>query len=126
MIRTKKKLGDILVSAGRITNKDLIWALKKQATTGKRLGEILLEEGLVSEQDILSVLALQLGLKKVKLETLDIKEDALRRVPEAMAKKHCIIPTRIEGNNIYIAMSDPFNLIAVQDVKFVSGLNVIK
>ncbi len=126
MIRTKKRLGDILVQAGKINQSDLMSALKKQALSGRRLGEILVDEGLVNENDILSVLELQLGIKRVNVDNLDIDDDVLRRVPESVAKKHCIIPVKVDGNNIYIAMSDPFNLIAVEDVKLVSGLNVIK
>lgn len=126
MIRTKKRLGDILVQAGKINQSDLMSALKKQALSGRRLGEILVDEGLVSENDILSVLELQLGIKKVNLDSIDIDENAIRSVSESIAKKHNILPIKIEGNDIYIAMSDPFNLMAVEDVKIVTGLNVKK
>lgn len=126
MIRTKKRLGDILVQAGKINQSDLMSALKKQALSGRRLGEILVDEGLVSENDILSVLELQLGIKKVNLDSIDIDENAIRLVSESIARKHNILPIKIEGNDIYIAMSDPFNLMAVEDVKVVTGLNVKK
>ena len=126
MIRTKKRLGDILVQAGKINQSDLMSALKKQALSGRRLGEILVDEGLVSENDILSVLELQLGIKKVNLDSIDIDENAIRSVSESIARKHNILPIKIEGNDIYIAMSDPFNLMAVEDVKVVTGLNVKK
>ena len=109
MIRTKKRLGDILVQAGKINQSDLMSALKKQALSGRRLGEILVDEGLVSENDILSVLELQLGIKKVNLDSIDIDENAIRSVSESIARKHNILPIKIEGNDIYIAMSDPFN-----------------
>lgn len=126
MIRTKKRLGDILVQSGKITQTDLMAALKKQAITGKRLGEILIDEGLVSENDILSVLELQLGVKKVNLDSIEIDENAIKAVSESIARKHNILPIKIEGKDIYIAMSDPFNLMAVEDVKIVTGLNVKK
>lgn len=126
MIRTKKRLGDILVQAGKITQTDLISALKKQALSGKRLGEILVEDGLASENDILSVLELQLGIKRINLDSVDVDENAIRAVPEVVAKKHGIVPIKIVDNNIYIAMSDPFNVIAIEDVQIVTGLNVRK
>ena len=87
MIRTKKRLGDILVQAGKINQSDLMSALKKQALSGRRLGEILVDEGLVSENDILSVLELQLGIKKVNLDSIDIDENAIRSVSESIARE---------------------------------------
>lgn len=126
MIKTKKKLGDILLQAGKISQNDLMTALKKQARSGKRLGEILVEDGFASEDDILSVLELQLGIKRVNIESIDIDEDAIRALPEAVAKKYGVVPIKIEGRDIYIAMSDPFNLMAVEDIRLSTGLNVKK
>lgn len=126
MIRTKKRLGDILVQAGKINQTDLMTALRKQAVSGKRLGEILVEENLVSENDILSVLELQLGIKRVNLDSVDIDENAIRALPEAVAKKYDVLPVKIEGRDIYIAMADPFNLIAIEDIRLSTGLNVKK
>lgn len=126
MIKTKKKLGDILLQAGKISQNDLMTALKKQARSGKRLGEILVEDGFASEDDILSVLELQLGIKRVNIESIDIDEDAIRVLPEAVAKKYGVVPIKIEGRDIYIAMSDPFNLMAVEDIRLATGLNVKK
>lgn len=126
MIRTKKRLGDILVQAGKITQNDLVVALKKQAVVGKRLGEILVDDGLITENDILSVLELQLGLRRVNLESMEIQEDAIKLLPEAIARKHSIIPIKIQDRDIYIAMSDPFNLMALEDVRLATGLNVKK
>lgn len=126
VIKTKKKLGDILVQAGKITTEQLMDALKKQALSGKRLGEILIEEGLVTENDVLSVLELQLGIRKVNLDSIDIDEKAIRSIPEGVARKHNIIPIKINDKNVIIAMSDPFNLIAMEDVRIVTGLNVGK
>ena len=126
MLGAKKRLGDILLETGKINKVDLMSALKKQALTGKRLGEIFIEEGLLSENDILNSLEIQLGIQKVDLDSIDIEDDAIRAVSEAVAKRHNILPIKIKGKYIYIAMSDPFNLMAVEDVKVVSGLNFRK
>ena len=126
MIINKKRLGDILVQTGKITQSDLVTALKKQVVSGRRLGEILIDEGLVGENDVLSVLELQLGIKKINLDSIDIDENAIRMVPESIAKRHNILPVKVDKNVIYIAMSDPYNLMAVDDVKIVTGLTVRK
>ncbi|MGG7178832.1 GspE/PulE family protein [Clostridium paraputrificum] len=126
MIRTKKRLGDILVQAGKISQADLITALKKQALSGRRLGEILVADGIASEEDILAVLELQLGIKRVNLEFLNIEDSAIRRVPEAVSKRYTLMPIKVDGNTIQVAMSDPFNLMAIEDIRLATGLNVEK
>ncbi|MGL4109452.1 GspE/PulE family protein [Clostridium sp. LP20] len=126
MIRTKKRLGDILVQAGKISQADLMTALKKQALTGMRLGEILVADGIASEEDILAVLELQLGIKRVNLEFLNIEDSAIRKVPEAVSKRYTLMPIKVDGNTIQVAMSDPFNLMAIEDIRLATGLNVEK
>lgn len=126
MINTKKRLGDILVQSGRITQKELINCLKKQAVSGKRLGELLVEENLVKEEDILIVLEMQLGIKRVNLELLSLEEEALKKIPETLAKKHNIIPIKIRNNVIQVAMSDPFNILAIDDIRIITGMKVEK
>lgn len=126
MIKAKKRLGDILVQAGKITQMDLINCLKKQAISGKRLGEILIDDNLITEEDILTVLEIQLGIKRVRLELLSLEEEALKKVPEALAKKHNLIPIKLKGNVIQIAMSDPFNILALDDIRIATGMRVEK
>lgn len=126
MLKTKKRLGDILVQAGKISQGDLINALKKQAISGKRVGEILTDEGLVTEEDILEVLEVQFGIKRVKLDSITIEDVALKKVPEALAKKYSLMPIAIKNNIIQIAMSDPFNILAIDDIRIATGLRVDK
>lgn len=125
-MRIKKRLGDILVQSGKISHNDLINSLKKQAVSGKRLGEILVEDELVTEDDILSVLEIQLGIKRVNLEYIDIDEQALRKVPESLARKHNLIPISNEKGTLTVAMSDPFNIIALDDLRIATGLKFEK
>lgn len=126
MIKVKKRLGDILVQAGKITQIELISCLKKQAISGKRLGEILIDDNLITEEDILIVLEIQLGIKRVRLELISLEEEALKKVPEALAKKHNLIPIKLKGNVIQIAMSDPFNILALDDIRIATGMRVEK
>lgn len=124
MNRMKKKLGDLLVDSGKITNAQLLDSLKQQNLTGKRLGEILIENGVIIEEDILSVLEIQLGLKRITLETITIDDFALQRVPEGLARRYTLIPIDIKGDIIRVAMSDPLNLLAVDDLKIATGMRV--
>lgn len=125
-MKTKMRLGDILVQAGKIKDFDLVNALKRQAVTGKRLGEILLEDGLVSEEDILAVLGMQLDLQRVSLEFEVIDTNSIRKIPEAIARKHGVMPFKMNGNDLIVVTSDPFNIMADEDLKLVSGMNIIK
>ncbi|CUQ27238.1 GspE/PulE family protein [Clostridium baratii] len=125
-MKTKMRLGDILVKAGKITHTQLVDALRRQAIEGRRLGEILLEEKLVTEEDILTVLELQLDIERVNLDYIDYQDEAIRKVPENLCKQHNIIPFKIEGNNIHVAMSNPSNIMIADDIKLITGLNTVK
>ena len=120
------RLGDILVKAGKITHAQLVDALRRQAIEGRRLGEILVEEKLVTEEDILTVLELQLDIERVNLDYIDYQDEAIRKVPENLCKQHNIIPFKIEGNNIHVAMSNPSNIMIADDIKLITGLNTVK
>lgn len=120
------RLGDILVKAGKITQVQLVEALRRQAIEGRRLGEILVEEKLVTEEDILTVLELQLDIERVNLDYIDYQDEAIRKVPENLCKQHNIIPFKIEGNNIHVAMSNPSNIMIADDIKLITGLNTVK
>ena len=123
MSRTKK-LGDLLVESGKITNSQLNNGLDKQRMTGKRLGEVLIEEGIVTEDDILDVLEIQLGYKRINLENTTIDDYAIQKVPEGLARKYGLIPISVIGETIRVAISDPFNLLAIDDLKIATGMRV--
>lgn len=120
----KKRLGDMLVEAGKITREQLEIELKKQRITGKRLGELLVEDGLVSEDDILDELEIQLGIKRVYLDFIDIDRDAVKLIPESLANKYDLIAIGIKDGKVQVAMSDPLNIFALDDVKIATGYEV--
>lgn len=124
VVRYKKRLGDVLVEAGKITPEQLNLVLKEQQRTGKRLGEILIEDGYLKEKDILEALEMQLGIPRVSIETLDVDYDVVKMVPEALANRYTIFPVGISQNRIQVVMLDPLNIFALDDVKLVTGFEV--
>lgn len=120
----KVRLGELLISAGAITAKQLEHALSQQKVNGKRLGETLIELNYITEQQMLMSLEKQMGIPYVYLPEEQISEDALKAVPLFLAERYNILPIRIEGNNIILAMNDPTNFFAIDDVRMVSGFNV--
>lgn len=121
----KKRLGDLLVDAGRITKEQLKTELEKQRLTGIKLGELLVKDKILSEEDIIDVLEFQLGISRVYLDMIKLDRNAVRTIPEALAKKYCLIAIGFEGNKLKVAMADPLNLFAMDDVHIASGKEVI-
>lgn len=121
----KLRLGDLLVETKMITAIQLQEALNEQARTGEKVGELLVEKGWVTEQDILEVLEFQLGIPHIDLSKYLIEQKVATMIPEAMARRHKIIPVQIEGKQIKLAMSDPLNIFAIDDVKLITKMEVI-
>jgi type IV pilus assembly protein PilB len=114
----KRLIGELLKDKGLITEEQLDKALAEQKAEGKLLGRILVEKGYVSEEDILAVLSAQLGMKEVDLSDIKIPKDLLERVPVAVAKAYKIVPVRMEGNTLVVAMGDPMNIQVLDDLRF--------
>lgn len=124
MIRRKMRLGDILVSEGIISQDQLQKALVEQKSTGSRLGSTLIQMGLISEEQLLNVLSDQFGISYVDIATLSIDPKVPKIIPENLAKKHKLIPVKIDGNILTIAMEDPLDIIAQDDIRLVTGLEI--
>lgn len=124
-ILNKKRLGDLLVESGKITEQQLKTELDRQRQTGIKLGELLIKDKILSEEDIIDVLEFQLGIKRVYLDMLKLDRKAVRAIPEGLAKKYSLIAIGYEGNKIKVAMSDPLNLFAIDDVSIATGREVI-
>jgi type IV pilus assembly protein PilB len=121
---TKKRLGDLLVEAGKISKDQLEHVLKSQRTSGKRIGQLLVEENIITEDDILNVLEVQLGIQRVYIDEVSVDLDAVKSIPENLASRYNLIPVGYENNTIKVVMSDPLNIFAVDDVKIASGYEV--
>jgi type IV pilus assembly protein PilB len=119
-----RRLGDFLLENKLITPAQLQEALKVQQQTKERLGKVLVKLGYVSEQDILDVLEFQLGTPQVDLNTVPLNPLVVESVPEHLVRQHKVIPIKKEGNKLVVAMVDPLNVVAIDDLRLATGLEI--
>ncbi|KYO65842.1 GspE/PulE family protein [Thermovenabulum gondwanense] len=124
MTKNRKRLGDILLEGKLITPEQLNKALEIQKKTGERLGEILIKQGYISEEEMVEILEFQLGIPKINLHKYLIEPEIVKILPEAIARKYTVFPVKVENNTLTLAVNDPFNIIAIDDIKMLTGLNV--
>jgi type IV pilus assembly protein PilB len=123
MAKEHKRLGDLLIDENIITPQDLADAIAEQRRTGELLGATLVRMGLVTESQVMKTLQLQLGLPLVDLAEVAADEQALALVKEELARKYSALPLEIEGRKtLVIAMSDPLNVAALEDLRFHSNM----
>jgi type IV pilus assembly protein PilB len=120
----KKRLGDILVEAGFITDQELQDALKKQNETDNRLGEVLKNMGFIDEEDVVEALEFQLGIPQVDLRERIISPELAEEVSHSLAEKHKAIPIEKDGNTLTLAMADPLDVMAIDDIRLKTGYEV--
>ena len=118
------KLGEILVRENLISPQKLREALDHQREHGGRLGFNLVKLGLVSDDMITAVLSRHYGIPSVNLDLFNIEPSVLRLIPQEVAQKHSVLPLSRVGATLTLAMVDPTNVFALDDVKFMTGLNV--
>ena len=119
------KLGEMLVKAQLITDAQLEEAIKVQRREGGKLGSIVVRQGFCSDQDIVSFLGMQYGVPAADLDqwpTIDATVIAL--VPAELATKHKVLPLQRSANVLTLAMSDPTDIFAMDDVRFHTGYNI--
>lgn len=120
----RKRLGDLMVETCLITQEQLSQALDIQKKSGKRLGKVLSDLNYVSEDAMLQVLEFQLGIPYIDLSTIGIMPTAVALIPVSLAERHQIIPIKIEGKKLTLAMVDPTNFYAIDDVRMISNYDV--
>ena len=119
------KLGDILSKYGAVDEKQLIDALQKQSSMGKRLGEILMAEGAITEIRLAEALSAQLQIPIIKLTRYQPMQEAIALVPRSVAERLQLAPLSImEGSTLLVAMSDPLDILAQDEVRMISGLDL--
>jgi type IV pilus assembly protein PilB len=118
------RLGELLTKASLITQDQLKEALKLQKETGGKLGETLIKLGFVSEEDITECLSQQFGVPSISLVHFEIDPSVIKLIPADVARKYNILPVNKTGATITIAMADPTNVFAMDDIKFMTGYNV--
>lgn len=122
--KARKRLGDLLLEVGMITQEQLDAAIDFQKKTGEKLGNVITKLGYATEDDIIQVLEFQLGIPHVKLEKYNIEKLACSSIPENIARRYGLIPIKIDKGILTVAMSDPLNVFAIDDVRIYSGLEV--
>lgn len=120
-----KRLGDLLISAGVISDEELQRALDLQKTSKKRLGSVLTESGIITEKQLIEALEMQLGVEFIDLSKTILPPELAQAVPKSIAKRNSVVPVRLDKDAIYLAMSDPLNFLAVEEVKQVTHRRVI-
>lgn len=124
-MKTKKRLGEMLVEEGLIDSVRLNSALAYQRDWGGRLGAILIKKGYVSEREMVDVIERQLRIKSISLENIDIpRSEILRLVKIDIAKKYCICPIDVDGKNLLLAVTDPTDLKTIDDLSFLIGVRI--
>ena len=118
------KLGQILITSGVITEAQLNEALTMQKKGGGRLGTNLVKLGHITEDKLVTFLSKQYGMSAIDLAEYKIDPAVLKLIPAAMAKKYMIMPLTRAGAKLTVAMADPSNVFAVDDIKFMTGYNV--
>jgi type IV pilus assembly protein PilB len=118
------KLGEILVRENLITSQQLKEVLEYQRSNGGRLGANLVKLGMISDDVITAVLSRQYGVPSINLDLFHIEPDVIRLISQEVALKYSILPISKMGPTLTLAMADPTNVFAIDDVKFMTNLNV--
>lgn len=124
MKKKTKQLGQILVEAGLINEDQLTHALKEQERVPKSLGRILIDLGLIREVDLVAALAQQVGLEFVDLSEYPIDPAAASLIPESVARRYRAMPVAFQDSKLVVAMSDPANVYALDDIRTITGREV--
>ncbi|HET7342545.1 MAG TPA: type IV-A pilus assembly ATPase PilB [Methylomirabilota bacterium] len=120
-----RRLGDLLVAEGLITEEQLRQALSEQKGKTDKLGTILVGLGFISEEQLIGFLSRQYGIPSITLGNLDIDGETLRLVPAHIAKKYEVVPVKRIGGTLTLAMADPTNVFALDDIAFMTNLQIL-
>ncbi len=119
----RKRLGDLLIEAGIVTEQQLNFALENKSRDEK-LGDFLIKENVLTEQQLIEVLEFQLGIPHITLTKQNIDPELLQLVPGELAKRANIMPVRLDKNKLLIAMSDPMDFFAIEEVRMATGCQI--
>ena len=121
---SEARLGELLVRNKLITDTQLVKALEDQKLNGGRLGASLIKLGFVKEEGLSAFLSKQYGVPSINLNEFEIDEAVIKLIPAEVAQKYAIVPVNRAGSTLIVAMSDPSNIFAIDDIKFMTGYNV--
>ena len=121
---TNKPLGELLVERGVINREELEMALNYQKERGGLLGDILVELEFAREEDIAQALTCQYGFPYLPLSNYEIDPDVVNTIPENVCRQFCLVPIDKIGKSLTMAMADPLNVQALEDVELITGCSV--
>ncbi len=121
---SRNNIGDLLLRSRVITERQLEAAKKASRNDGSKLTGALAKLGYVEETKLVEFLSRQYGVPSIALEDVEVSEEILQLIPKEVAQKHSAIPIDRHGNTLVVAMSDPSNIYAMDDIKFLTGFNV--
>ncbi len=122
--RGSDRLGELLVREKLITPLQLQRAMEEQRKVGGRLGHHLTRLGYIEDNELTSFLSKQYGVPSIKLDDFEIDQDVLKLLPKEVVVRHQVIPVNKAGSTLIVAMADPSNIYAIDDIKFVTNLNI--
>jgi len=119
-----KQLGDILLENGLVSGPQLATAFEEHQRSGRSLGRVLVEQGVLSEGQLVAALATQIGLRFVDLTDFAVDGSAVSRVPEPVCRRYTALPIGYDDGKLLVAMADPANVFAIDDIRSITGLDV--
>lgn len=119
----RKRLGDLLVESGLISEEQLNSTLRRKSADEK-LGDALLREGYITEQQLIEVLEFQLGIPHINIFQYPIDPDVIQLVPKELAKRHYAMPIRRDKNKLLVAMADPMDYFAIEELRMATGYHI--
>lgn len=120
----RKRIGDLLLEAGMISEEQLQNALREQKETSMRLGELLITRNYITEQQMIEVLEFQLGIPHVELYRQNIETKVINLIPQKLAEQHQVLPIQVDGSKLVIAMADPLDYYAIDELRMATGLRI--
>ena len=121
----KRRLGDILMAAGVLTEEQLAGALEFSVAHGVRIGEALVQLGIVTDDELAKSVGEQLMIPYIKLAKTPPDPLIMDKVPSKMAQKHMVMPVKLEDGQLFVAMVDPQNILVIDDIEMSTGLRVV-
>ncbi len=119
-----ERIGELLLKERLITPEQLQRAIEEQKRSGGRLGYNLTKLGYITEQDLTNFLSKQYGIPTIDLSTEETDPEVIKLIPEDVAKKYLALPIKRTGSTLVVAMADPSNIFAIDDIKFLTGYNI--
>jgi len=119
-----KQLGDILLEGGLVTHDQLGGAIEEQQKLGRSLGRVLVDLGILTESQLVAALATQIGMQFVDLSDYSVDGSAVSRISDSVCRRHTALPIGYDDGKLLVAMADPANVFALDDIRSISGMEV--